>query len=156
QRARPDERPTRLPAATRADQCDGELAGEYLVIGEALARWPGRREVGFGGRRMDEGGRLGPTGPDPALGVRRGNPIRQGGDAIDGARYGPLHNPRRQTRGQRVDWFDRLQPVELVGSQYEVGVGDLGHAVVELDSSADHALGADREQAREVVALDVE
>ena len=35
-------------------------------------------------------------------------------------------------------------------------MGDLGRAVVELNPPADHALGADRQEAREVIALDVE
>jgi hypothetical protein len=37
-----------------------------------------------------------------------------------------------------------------------VGVRDLRHAVVVLDTAADDPLGADRQEPRQVVALDVE
>ncbi len=121
QRARPDERPALLAAAARAHQCHRELAGEHLVIGEPLARRLGRREIGFGGRRMDGADRLGAKPASRRRSrERRVDPLGQLGSAIDGGRHRPLHDPRRESSGQRIDRLDRLQPVELVGPQHEI------------------------------------
>ena len=156
QRARADDRPALGAMAARPHQRHRELAGEHLVIGEALARRVGRQEIGLGRRRMDMADGLGPGRPCAALGEGRVDPFGQLGSAVECRRHRALHDPRGESCGQRVDRLDRLQPVELVGPQDEVGVGDLGRPVVELDPAADHPLGADRQQARKVVALDVE
>ena len=156
QRPRPDERTALLAAAARADQCNGELAGEHLVIGKPLARRLGRREIGLSGWGVNLVNRVGPVRPEPVLAKRRADPLGQVGGSVECGRHCPLHDPRREPGGQRVDRLDRLQPVELVGPQHEVRVGDLGCTAIELDATADHALGADRQEAREVVALDVE
>ena len=100
--------------------------------------------------------RLGPARPQPAFPEGRIDPLGQLGYPIDDTRHGPLHDPRGEPRSQRVDRLDRPQPVELVGAQYQVRVGNLGCAVVEFDPAADHSLGADRQEAREVISLDVE
>ena len=115
----PDERPALLPPPARAHQRHRELAGQDLVIGEALARRAGGREIGFGAlRRMDDCGPPRASRPDAALAQAPGRSIRAApARARRRAVDRPLHDPRRQAGGQRVDRLDRLQPVELVGPQ---------------------------------------
>ena len=131
--------------AAGADQCDCELAGKDFVIGEALARRGQRHQIGLARRGVGLPQGLGPGRPLPPAHQAAVDPFREIRNALERCRGGALDDARSETRCQRVDRLDRLQPVEFVGTQYQIGVRHLRDAVVELDAAADDALGADRE-----------
>ncbi len=156
QRAGADEDPAGPPAAARPHQRDGELGGQDLVIGEALARRHRGIEIGGAFWRMGGGDRLAPARPEAAFAPCRVEPFRQLRRALQRRRDGPCDEARGEAGGQLVDRLDRPHLLGLVRRDDIVGVGHLRHAVVVLDLAADHPLGADRQEALQVVALDVE
>ncbi len=157
ERARADDASgRRAPLAAGADQRDRELVREQLVIGETFARRVGGRQIRLASGRMGMAQGIGPAGPAAPFPERRVDPFGKLGGTLERCCRGALHLTRREACRQRMDWLDRLQAVELVGAQHQVGVRHLRHAVVELDPAADDPLGADRKQARQIVTFDVE
>ncbi len=145
-----------LPAAASPDEGHGELAREDLVIGEALARRVGRREIRLGGGRVDGVERRIRGGPAARFAQGRVDPFGERRDPVERRRRCPLRDVPPEARDHCIDRLDRLQPREFVGPQDQIGVRHLRRPVVELDSAADDPLAADRQHARQIVALDVE
>ncbi len=94
--ARPDDRAAAAALAASADQCHRELAREHLVIGKALARRLGRRQIGLGRGGMGMAQGLGPGGPAAPLPERRVDPFRQLGSSVERCCRGALHDARKQ------------------------------------------------------------
>ena len=156
QRAVAEDRPPLLPVSARADQRHRELAGKDLVIGEPLARRRRRQQIGFVRRGLRLADCFGPMRPAATLAQCRIDPFRQCRRPLESRLDCLLHDARRETGGHWVDRLDRLEAVEFVRPQHEIGVSDLRHAAVELDEAADDTFGADRQQPRQLVAPDVE
>ena len=127
-------------ARPAADQPQGDLAGEQLVIGQPVAYvW-----VGQGGRHLHDFQRL--IEPRPFLPLQQGRvvpfgEIRQQGQCA-AHRHGDLARP--EPGGERPDRFDVRQPVRSVGGHHVLGVRNGQPVAVFLDLAGDEQLGAGR------------
>src|SRR5215468_9342106 len=100
--------------------------------------------------------RLAPLRPAAPFAQRQIDPFRQRREPVNRRPNLSLHDARRETSGKRIYGFDWPQAIKLLRPQYEIGMRHLRYAAVELDPTADDALGADRQQPSELIALCVE
>ena len=83
--------------AAGANQCDRELAGKYLVIGEALARRRRRRQIGLARRGVGLPQSLGPGRPLTPAHQAAVDPFREIWNPFERRRGGALDDARSET-----------------------------------------------------------
>ena len=151
QRAVPGDAASRARADALADEGEGDLVGQKLVVGQPFPR----RTVGLQAIRRLRGvrgqERVLPPRPS-ALREEPGlQPFGRVGRLVERRPDGAPQRPRGQSRGQRVDGLHGLEGLDLLDGPDAVGVGDLDLVPVALDAAAHHALLADGQHALQVI-----
>ena len=118
-------RPPGLAGGALPDQGEGQLVGEQLVEGEALARRPIQRHLVGAHRLVQAPERFPEARPAPTLEQGPILPLRQLGEVLERLPGEPVHDPGAEGPGQRIDRLQGACALELGGGQDQLRMDDL-------------------------------
>ncbi len=150
------DRPAALGAHVAADQRQGDLVGEQLIVGQTLAGRGFRQQCRLAVRRVRRQQRRFPRLPFVARHVLAVGPFFQFRHRFQRAFDGAAEHLLRQPGSQRIDRFHGLEFLQLVQRADMVRMRHLDFVTEALDAARHHPLFALRQGLRQVVLVRVE